>query len=218
MIVPGPTDDADPGAPSEDAEKVFSRIDALRATHGNADLAAALNTVEDLLNASPKKYAEKEIYFISNLRRHHLAGAGVGPGPHRTEDPGPRRTAALLDLAKIDDGDGHERRLDNLAVEGLALADPVAVARQRTLLQAVLHNFGATPTDVAVHFLVGKVGAEGQPPGSARSARRPSSRRSRTANRPPSPSSTPSPNPAITSFRPRWTTTASRPTTPAASW
>ena len=55
--------------PSEDAEKVLGRIDALRATHGNADLAAAFNTVEDLLEASPGKYVEKEVYFLTNLQR-----------------------------------------------------------------------------------------------------------------------------------------------------
>ena len=165
MIVPGPTDDADPGAPSEDAEKVLARIDALRPTHGNADLAAALNTVEDLLNASPKKYAEKEVYFLSNLQRTTwLAREASALAPTVQKIQSRAKTAALLDVAKIDDGEGHDKRLENLAVEGLSLADPVAVARQKTLLQAVLHNFGATRTDVAVHFLVGKVETEGQPP------------------------------------------------------
>ena len=165
MIVPGPTEDADPGAPSEDAEKVLGRIDALRPTDGNADLPAALNTVEDLLDASPKKYTEKEVYFLSNLQRTTwLARESSALAPTVQKIQARARTAVLLDLAKIDDGEGHEKRLDNLAVEGLALADPVAVVRQKTLLQAVLHNFGATRANVAVHFLVGKVGAEGQPP------------------------------------------------------
>ena len=69
MIVPGPTIDGDPGLPSEDAGKVLARIDDLRRTDGNADLAAALTTVENLLEASPSKYAEKEVYFLTNLQR-----------------------------------------------------------------------------------------------------------------------------------------------------
>ena len=155
MIVPGPTDSAEPGWQSDNADSVLKSIDALRPTHGNADLAAALNTVEDLLKASPNKYTEKEVYFISNLQRatwlaqeaSSLKGAADG-----VKERAP--TAAVIDVGV----DGAE----NLAVEGLAVADPTAIAGKQTLLQAVLHNFGAARPNVLVHFQVGKVAADGR--------------------------------------------------------
>ena len=142
MIVPGPTTDGDPGLPSEDAEKVLARLDGLRRTDGNADLAAALTTVEDLLEASPPKYVEKEVYFLTNLQRTTwVAREAAALVRYGAEDSGLAKTAAIIDVGQ----DGAE----NLAVEGLALTDPIATTGRPTLLQAVLHNFGETRTDVA---------------------------------------------------------------------
>src|SRR5437868_2695338 len=55
--------------PSEDTRKVANEIGALRLTHGNADLAATLSTVESLLQASPGKFPEKEVYFLTDLQQ-----------------------------------------------------------------------------------------------------------------------------------------------------
>ncbi len=55
--------------PSEDARKVGAEIDALRLTHGNADLAATLSTVESLVQASPGKYPDREVYFLTDLQQ-----------------------------------------------------------------------------------------------------------------------------------------------------
>jgi von Willebrand factor type A domain/Aerotolerance regulator N-terminal len=155
MIVPGPTTDGDPGLPSEDAEKVLARIDGLHRTDGNADLAAALNTVEDLLEASPPKYVEKEVYFLTNLQRTTwVAHQPVALAATVQKIQAHAKTTAILDVGQ----DGAE----NLAVEGLTLTEPITVAHQKTLLQAVLHNFGDTRTNVAVRLLVGKANGEGQ--------------------------------------------------------
>ncbi len=143
MIVPGPMTDGDPGLPSEDANKVLARLDGLRRTDGNADLAAALTTVEDLLEASPPKYAEKEVYFFTNLQRTTwvarqaaaLAGTVQKIQAHA-------KTAAIIDVGQ----DGAE----NLAVEDLCADRSHRHDRPATLLQAVLHNFGDTRTDVTV--------------------------------------------------------------------
>ncbi len=155
MIVPGPTDAAEPGWPSDNADSVLKSLDAMRPTHGNADLAATLNTVEDLLKASPRKYAEKEVYFLSNLQRATwLAqeGSTLEATVKSIKEQAP--TAAVLDVGV----DG----ADNLSVEGLAVADPTAVVGKPTLLQAVLHNFGAARRDAPVHFKIGKVAADGR--------------------------------------------------------
>ena len=199
-------------------DRVQSRLDALRPTHGNADLAAALNTVEDLLKASPRKYAEKEVYFLSNLQHTTwLAGTASALKDTVHQITTKAHTAAVLDVARIDDGDGHEKRMDNLAVEGLSMADAIAVSGQETLLQAVLHNFGATRKNVAVHLFVGKVEANGQPPDlrevlPARNVPEIKDGEQTTIS-----FQHTFPNPAITSSASGWTTTVSRRTTRAAS-
>jgi hypothetical protein len=156
MIVPGPTVDGDPGLPSEDVEKVLARLDGLRSTHGNADLAAALNTIEDLLEASPPKYVEKEVYFLTNLQRTTWTPRQPAALAATVQKIQARaKTTAVIDVGQ----DGAE----NLSVEALALSDPIAVAGQKALLQAVLHNFGETRTDVAIRLLVGKVESDRTP-------------------------------------------------------
>ena len=155
MIVPGPTADGDPGLPSEDAEKVLARIDELRRTDGNADLAAALTTVENLLEASPSKYVEKEVYFLTNLQRTTWVARQAAALSATVQKIQARaKTAAIIDVGQ----DGAE----NLAVEDLALADPIATTGHDTLFQAVLHNFGDTRTDVPVRAVVRKAGAEAE--------------------------------------------------------
>ena len=155
MIVPGPTIDGDPGLPSEDAEKVLARIDALRRTDGNADLAAALTTVENLLEASPSKYVEKEVYFLTNLQRTTWVARQAAALSATVQKIQARaKTAAVIDVGQ----DGAE----NLAVEDLALADPIATTGHDTLFQAVLHNFGDTRTDVPVRAVVRKAGADAE--------------------------------------------------------
>ena len=63
----------------------------LRRTDGNADLAAALNTVEDLLEASPSEICRKRGLFPDESPAHHLGGApGRRPVGHGAEDPSPR--------------------------------------------------------------------------------------------------------------------------------
>ena len=54
--------------PAEDTSKVAREIDGLRLPHGNADLAATFNAVEDLVRASPGKFPEREVYFLTDLQ------------------------------------------------------------------------------------------------------------------------------------------------------
>ena len=63
------------------------------------------------------------------------------------------KTAAIIDV-------GHDGA-ENLAVKGLVLTDPIATTGRPTLLQAVLHNFGETRTDVPIRLLVAKVNPGG---------------------------------------------------------
>src|SRR5262249_45351278 len=56
------------GEPSEDARKVIVEIQGLRLPHGNADLTATLNAVEDMVRQSPGKFPEREVYFLTDLQ------------------------------------------------------------------------------------------------------------------------------------------------------
>src|SRR6516165_4967300 len=55
--------------PSEDSSKVVAEIEAIRLPHGNADLAATLNTVENLVRQSPTKFTQREVYFLTDLQQ-----------------------------------------------------------------------------------------------------------------------------------------------------
>ena len=55
--------------PSDDGRRVVAEIEAVHMPHGNADLAATLNTVESLVQASPNKFADKQVYFLTDLQQ-----------------------------------------------------------------------------------------------------------------------------------------------------
>jgi hypothetical protein len=67
--------------PSEDARKVTAEVQALRLPHGNADLAATLNTVEDLVRQSPGKFQEREVYFLTDLQKATWLARHTGLAP-----------------------------------------------------------------------------------------------------------------------------------------
>jgi hypothetical protein len=121
--------------PAEDAGKVAREIEALRCPHGNSDLGGALQLVEELVRKAPGKYAQREVYVLSDLQRSTWA---IGsPGSGWTEAWG--RLQAQTQVVVLDVG---RPDAENLAVTGLTLADPLAVTGTRTTLTATVHNFG----------------------------------------------------------------------------
>ncbi len=55
--------------PSDDAGKVARELQALRLPHGNADVPATLNAIDDMLRRSPGKFDAREVYFLTDLQR-----------------------------------------------------------------------------------------------------------------------------------------------------
>jgi hypothetical protein len=149
LVVPGgePGEDA-VGLPSEAPDKVVERLDSLRPTHGNAELAAAVGMVEDVLKASPSKYVEKEVYFFTNLQKTTWAARQPAALAAALQQLQTQSRTILVDVG--------ENGVNNLAVEGLSLGGPVAVAGRQTPIQATLHNYGEARKDVAVSLMVGK--------------------------------------------------------------
>src|SRR5207248_4849099 len=88
-----------------------------------------------LLRRAPGKYAQREVYVVSDLQRATWAPP-ASPGGAWTEAWG--RLQAQSQLIVVDVGrDGAE----NLAVTGLTLDDPLAVTGTRSHFTATVHNF-----------------------------------------------------------------------------
>jgi hypothetical protein len=134
--------------PSEDGRKVIAEIDGLRLTHGNADLAATLSTVESLVQASPGKFPAKEVYFLTDLQQSTWIA----------------RQPALLSttLQKIKDKaqtifvDVGREGVNNLAVSSLTLGDSLATTARETPILATLSNYGETRDEVSVRLFIGR--------------------------------------------------------------
>ena len=138
--------------PSEDSRRVAAEVEALRLPHGNADLAATLNTVESLLAASPAKYAEREVYFLTDLQQSTWVARQPASVSGVLQKIQSRARTVFVDVGQ--DGVG------NLAVTGLALGDDLAVAGRAATVVATLHNFGPeTRRQVRVSLLVGRARA-----------------------------------------------------------
>src|SRR5205085_1304144 len=103
--------------PSEDAGKVAKEIKALRLPHGNADLPATLNTVESLLRASPEKFEEREVYFVTDLQHSTWVLRQPGTVAGTLQKIQGRARTVFVDVGQ----DG----INNLAVTGLTLGQPL---------------------------------------------------------------------------------------------
>ncbi|HTU89070.1 MAG TPA: BatA domain-containing protein, partial [Gemmataceae bacterium] len=137
--------------PSEDARKVVAEIDNLRLTHGNADLAATLNTVESLVRASPGKYPSREVYFLTDLQQSTWIARQPAALSATLQKIKERAQTIFVDVGR--EGAG------NLAVTHLVLDDSMAVTGRMTPIVATLTNYGDTRSDVSVRLFVGKARA-----------------------------------------------------------
>jgi hypothetical protein len=151
VLLAAPVQSLIPG-PAEDAGKVAKEIEALRCPHGESDLGGALQLVEELVRKAPGKYAQREVYVVTDLQR--ATWVPGSPGGGWTEPWG--RLQAQTQLIVLDVG---RTDVENLAVTGLTLLDPLAVVGTRSTLTATVHNFGPRErTGVKVDLLVGAGG------------------------------------------------------------
>ncbi len=132
--------------PSEDAHKVAAEIDALRLTHGNADLFGTLSTVESLVQASPGKYPDREVYFLTDLQQSTWIARQPAALSASLQKIQARARTIFVDVG---------REAGNVAVTELSLGEAMASTGRETPLLATLHNYGETRTDVSVRLYVG---------------------------------------------------------------
>jgi hypothetical protein len=136
-----------PGA-AEDAHKVATEIEALRLPHGNADLAATLNTVEDLVKQSPGKFDEREVYFFTDLQQFTWLSR-QGSLTEALQSIQAKSRTVLVDVGQ----DG----ANNVAVTDLTLGAPLATTSSVLPITATIHNYGAEPRDsVRVELWLGR--------------------------------------------------------------
>jgi hypothetical protein len=134
---------------SDDPRKVADEIQALRLPQGNGDLAATLATVEDMVRASPAKFEEREVYFLTDLQRSNWVMQGG--------------TAAAESLQKIQNRariilvDAGQGPADNSAVTSVRLGVPLVMTGTVAPITATVHQFGAEPRkNVRAELLVGR--------------------------------------------------------------
>ncbi|MGH7172951.1 MAG: VWA domain-containing protein, partial [Gemmataceae bacterium] len=137
--------------PSEDGRKVAAEIEKLRMTHGNADLAGTLNTVESLVRASPGKYPTREVYFVTDLQHSTWIARQPATLSATMQKIKERAQTIFVDVGR--EGVG------NLAVTNLVLDDKMAIAGRMTPIVATLTNYGDTRSDVSVRLFIGKARA-----------------------------------------------------------
>jgi hypothetical protein len=135
--------------PADDAGKVADEVGTLRLPHGNADLAATLNVVEDMLRRSPGKFQEREVYFLTDLQRSTWTA-------RQATDPTPilQKIQARARTIFVDVG---QEGANNLAVTNLGLGVPLAITGVETPIIATIHNFGTEPVkEKRIDLLVGR--------------------------------------------------------------
>jgi len=138
--------------PSEDSAKVAKEIERLRLPHGNGDLVATLNTVENLLRASPEKFEEREVYFLTDVQKSTWVLRQPGTIASTLQKIQSKARTIFVDVGR----DG----ITNLAVTSLTLAEPLATVGRDAAISTVIHNFGTeTREGVRVELWVGKARA-----------------------------------------------------------
>jgi hypothetical protein len=144
--------------PSEEPAKAVEELAGLVLSHGNADLLATLGAIESLLQVSPEKYDNREIYFFTDLQRATWA-------PPKTQEVAEslRKLQARAQLIVLDVG---QDLPFNSAVTSLQVSEPFVTPAAPTPISATIQHYGAeTRRQVRAELLAGKArAAQTDPP------------------------------------------------------
>jgi hypothetical protein len=139
--------------PSDDSSRVLAEIAAARLPHGNADLAATLNTVENLVRQSPAKFDQREVYFITDLQLSTWLvkqPGSLAPVLQKIQERAP--TTVLVDVGA--------EGIANTAVASVSLGTPVVSVGTPTSITATIFNYGSAEREQArVELWIGKARA-----------------------------------------------------------
>jgi Mg-chelatase subunit ChlD len=147
--------------PSDDAGQVANVIKDpnLRLPHGLADLPGTLNIVRDMLENSPRKFEEKEVYFLTDLQRATWLPRQGSELKEALQAIQAHARAIFVDV-------GRPTPPGNLAVTELQLGAPLVTTSGDAIIKAKIQNFGNEDRkQVRVELLVGKARAnDSEPP------------------------------------------------------
>ncbi|HEV3446884.1 MAG TPA: VWA domain-containing protein [Gemmataceae bacterium] len=138
--------------PSDDARKAAEEVRALRLPHGNADLAATLSAVEDMVRHSPVKFEDREVYFFTDAQRSTWTARQSGNTAELLQKIQSRARTILVDVGV--------EGLSNVAVTNLILGVPYVTTGAATPITAALHNYGSEVRgQLRVDLYIGKARA-----------------------------------------------------------
>ncbi|HKA07260.1 MAG TPA: BatA domain-containing protein, partial [Gemmataceae bacterium] len=153
VIVAGPADDRD---------KVAREVDDLKLSHGSADVAGGLHAIAELTGKPLGKYARREVYLVSDLRRSAwplptgVARSAEGAGPSSGTGEAWGRILAGAHVIAIDVAGAD---VDNIAVTSLSLGEPLALVHTDLALTATIHNHARQAREkLPVSLFVGRAG------------------------------------------------------------
>ena len=153
VIVPGPADDRD---------KVAREVDDLNLPHGSADVAGGLHTVAEMAAKPLGKYARREVYLISDLRRTAwplpAGGTRSAEAPAGSSGTG-EDWSKILAEARVVGIDVAGNDVDNVAVTSVSLGESLTLVHTDLAVAATIHNHGRQVREkVPVTLLVGRAG------------------------------------------------------------
>ena len=130
------------GAPAFEPRQILAEIEQLNYLDGDADLAATLEKVQELLDDARHEHprlAREEIYFLTDLGRNTWAPEFGGK---EAEEEFRRRSRQLADSASVVVADLGQKDAENLAVVSLAAVEPYVTVAREISLEAEVRNFG----------------------------------------------------------------------------
>ena len=140
--------------PSEDSRRVASEIEAIKMPHGNADIVDTLSKVESMLQASPHKFADKQVYFLTDLQQSTWVIGQPGAVSGTLQKIQAQAQTVFVDVG-VDNA-------PNLAVTNLTLGDEIATTGRETAILATVRNYGSeTREQVHLKLFIGKARSEG---------------------------------------------------------
>ncbi len=125
VVIPGP---------DVQTEAALAELAALRVTHGQADLAGALNLAAQLFASS--RNPNRELYILTDLQRSTWTAQEIAPSI--LAELGPETAVIVVDV-------GGEVEVPNIAILDLRLDDRLAVTARPASVTARLRNLGSKP-------------------------------------------------------------------------
>jgi uncharacterized membrane protein len=141
--------------PSEDKGRFLAELEKLNVTQGAADVPSALRLVADLVNRPLGDYAQREVIFLTDLRR------SVWPIPNNPLSGATTNEAwrRILDSARVITLDCAGRDVENLSISNLALSESIPLIDTDLNVMVTIQNHSSQlRSQIPVDLLVGKVG------------------------------------------------------------